>query len=100
MSGTKNKHLFEEVLSRHKKWLRQFFAILPLSISFLHDVLDNCEITVFECIIDTSAGSTLLMLPELLVLAPGRAIDSSDPCKIPIGATAFQLGEMSSVINF
>ena len=34
VSGTKNKHLFEEVLSRHKKWLRQFFAILPLSISF------------------------------------------------------------------
>ena len=66
----------------------------------LHDVLDNCEITDFECIIDTSAGSTLLMLPELLVLAPGRAIHSSDPCKIPIGATAFQLGEMSSVINF
>ena len=66
----------------------------------LHDVLDNCEITVFECIIDTSAGSTLLMLPELLVLAPGRAIHSSDPCKIPIGATAFQLGEMSSIINF
>ena len=64
----------------------------------LHDVLDNCEITVFECIIDTSAGSTLLTLPELLVLVPGRAIDSSDQCKILIGATVFQPGEMSAII--
>ena len=65
-----------------------------------HDVRDNSEITVFEGLIDTSAWKHPPDAPGTSRARPGRTIDSSGPCKIPIGATTFQLGEMSSIIKF
>ena len=85
-------------MSSQKKYFLRFL----LSCFFLyifHDVRDNAEITGFESLIDTSAWKHPPDAPGTSRGVPGRTIDCSDPCKILIGATTFQLGEMSSLIN-